>query len=148
MSFFVHSSTIVGTCRTAAAWAARVPPNAAGQAAASAACRSASPALPAPVVPDVPAVPLPINTALLELERVRLVAQIEADAERLRWDWATHEACLANLTAPLVAPTPLPAAAAAYLSAEETLGELIRSPEVARFWVLFPAVPAKQLVCV
>ena len=85
------------------------------------------------MVLDVPAVPLPINTALLELERVHLVAQIEADAERLRWDWATHEARLANLTAPPVAPTPLPAAAAAYLSAKETLGELIHSPEVARF---------------
>ena len=75
---------MVGTRCTAAAWAARVPPNAAGRAAASAARCSASPALPPPVVPDVPAVPLPINTALLELERVRLVAQIEADAECLR----------------------------------------------------------------
>ena len=75
---------MVGTCCTAAAWAARVPPNAAGRAAASAARRSASPALLPPVVLDVLAVPLPINTALLELERVRLVAQIEANAERLR----------------------------------------------------------------
>ena len=115
---------------------------------ASAARCSASPALLAPVVPDVPVVPLPINTALLELEHVRLVAQIKADAEHLRWDQAIHKACLANLTAPPVAPTPLPAAAAAYLSTKETLGELIRSPEVAQFWVLFPAVPAKQLVCV
>ena len=77
---------MVGTRRTAAARAARVPPNATGRAAASAARRSASPALPAPVVLDVLAVPLPINTALLELKCVRLVAQIEADAERLRWD--------------------------------------------------------------
>ena len=137
---------MVGTRRTAVARAARVPPNAAGRAAASAARRSTSPALLAPVVLDVPAVPLLINTALLELERVRLVAQIKADAERLRWDWATHKACLANLTAPPVAPTPLPAAAAAYLSTKETLGELIRSPKVAQFQVLFPAVPAKQLV--
>ena len=66
---------MVGTRCTAAA---------AGQATASAARCSASPALLAPVVLDVLAVPLPINTALLELKRVRLVAQIEADAERLR----------------------------------------------------------------